>query len=135
MLLNTLNKLIISLVFITGACGLQENGESKEWEGSEDSFRQEFATLQTFDSEQILISKDTNQPFFGRIRKESENFQTLQTFSGGKLHGKSVKQRKDGSRVEASFVNGLLHGEMNFYDSENTLRSSIKYHEGKLYTK
>ena len=54
-----------------------------------------------------------------------------QTFSGGLLNGKSIKTSPDGSWVEANYLNGQLHGEMTFYNSEGKVRSVMIYKEGK----
>lgn len=131
-MLKILSKLVICSVFLLKACELEDNDNELDWEGNEISFDEDFKTLHTLDSGPILFKKKSEKPFFGRIKKDLKDSHKLQAFSGGKLHGKSITQKKDGSRVEASFKHGILHGEMKFYDSTNHLRASIHYIDGKL---
>jgi antitoxin component YwqK of YwqJK toxin-antitoxin module len=130
--LKILSKLVICSVFLLKACVLEDKDSESDWEGNDISFSEEFSTLHTLDSGPILFKRKSEKPFFGRIKKDLKDSHKLQTFSGGKLHGMSITQKNDGSRVEASFKHGILHGEMKFYDSSNHLRASIHYIDGKL---
>ncbi|MDA7822873.1 hypothetical protein N9A58_04725 [Opitutales bacterium] len=126
-------KLFFPLILIHfGACTLESDGEELEWTGNKESFDEEFTLMQTLDSEAVLIKRVNKELVSGVIEFESDNITTRQNFASGQLNGKSTKRNKDGSWVEAHYLNGSLHGDMKFYDSKDNVRSSISYRNGKL---
>ena len=55
-----------------------------------------------------------------------------QNYESGKLNGESSLTSINGSRVDANFKNGKLHGKMILRDSEGNIRSVITYDEGNI---
>ncbi len=118
--------------FLSYSCSNEESSDFKDWTGNELEFKENFKYSSSLDSTEILIEKKSKRPISGKFRIEETDFISEQSFVSGKLHGTSMKSREDGSRVEARFEEGLLDGEMKFFDSSGTLRSVIVYSKGKL---
>ena len=108
-----------------------EDGEERDWTGDESEFENTFRYAPSIGSETLLVDETSQNPFSGNISLAGKDYVSHQSFREGLLHGLSKKIGQDGSAVEARYVNGLLHGEMNFYDSAGNLRSKIRYSEGR----
>ena len=128
-LVNSSN--LILFCFLT-ACGFENENPEIQWNGDRAQFDNEFSFSKNLEAENILTREVDGQPFSGFLILTSEGTRSEQTYSEGKLSGRSIKKNNDGSYVEANFLNGELHGEMKFYDSANNLRSTIVYTNGKL---
>ncbi len=128
-LVNSSN--LILFCFLT-ACGFENENPEIQWNGDRAQFDKEFSFSKNLEAENILTREVDGQPFSGFLILTSEGTRSEQTYSEGKLSGRSIKKNNDGSYVEANFLNGELHGEMKFYDSSNNLRSTIVYTNGKL---
>ena len=117
------------------SCGFDDRPEDTSapgfWEGNQTDFESGFS-FRSKGNESILHYEKTGQPYSGSIERNASSVSTRQTFSSGKLNGLSTKFSKDGSRVEANYRNGLLHGEMIFYSADGTIRSVMNYEEGRL---
>jgi antitoxin component YwqK of YwqJK toxin-antitoxin module len=104
---------LILIVFML-SCAEEEGEESpSRWIGEEDQFNQDFAIQKEGNTSFILHNKSA-MPFDGEIERNSSKHLTIQNFEDGKLNGKSIKKSKDGSWVEANYVNGKLDGELSY---------------------
>ena len=117
------------------SCGFDDRPEDTSapdfWEGNQTDFESGFS-FRSKGNESILHYEKTGQPYSGSVERNASEVSTRQTFSSGRLNGLSTKFSNDGSRVEANYRNGLLHGEMIFYSADGTIRSVMNYNEGRL---
>ena len=103
------------------------------WEGNESDFERGFFFRKSDGNDSVLHFENSDAPYSGVIERNSSGVLTRQTFSDGKLAGKSFpKGRRDGSWVEADYLNGKPHGDMIFYSADGTVRSVIKFENGRL---
>lgn len=102
-----------------------------EWIGKEEDFQKEFI-VEPDDNLTILLHRESAVPFAGKLERNGSKLNTIQTFDGGRLNGKSIKKSKDGSWVEANYLGGRLHGEMIFYGKNGKIRSTLRYEKGIL---
>lgn len=123
------------LLALLVSCGQEDGSEDQRapdfWEGNQTDFESGFS-FQSKGNESVLHYEKTGQPYSGSIERNASSVSTRQTFSSGKLNGLSTKRSKDGSRVEATYRNGLLHGKMIFYSADGAIRSVMNYEEGRL---
>ena len=124
----------------TISCGFEAE-ESKEspkvWKGSESGFRENFAYDKEVDdstTKPILIESKSGNPYSGTLELNDSGKVTTKTYQDGVLGGISVKRSKDGSWVEAHYMNGELHGKMTFFDANGKIRTVMSYENGKLKT-
>ncbi|MBN37572.1 MAG: hypothetical protein CMI29_03825 [Opitutae bacterium] len=126
----------IALLLFLISCGSEEIPEFKSapdlWEGNQSGFELGFS-FRSIGNESVLHYEDSGRPFSGAIERNSSDVLTRQTFSSGKLNGLSSKRSKDGSWVEATYRDGLLHGAMTFYSADGSIRSVINFKEGRLF--
>lgn len=129
---------ILLLVYFTVlfSCGEDVNEETPrefptEWKGKEEDFQKEFI-VEPDDNISILLHRESAVPFAGKLERNGSKFVTIQTFDDGRLNGKSIKKSKDGSWVEANYLDGRLHGEMIFYGKNGKIRSTLRYEQGIL---
>ena len=114
-------------------CDYSPNEKSNDWNGTKEEFLDSFKLVdgQESNNSLLLVEQNSGEPFTGEVSRSEADRITRQTFSGGLLNGKSIKTSPDGSWVEANYLNGQLHGEMTFYNSEGKVRSVMIYKEGK----
>ena len=123
----------------TISCGFEaeeSNDSPKFWKGSESGFEENFDYYNEVDdsSKPILLEKVTGNPYSGTLELNGSGQVTTKTFHDGILEGISVRRSKDGSWVEAHYVNGQLHGKMTFFDANGKIRTVMNYEKGKLKT-
>ena len=102
------------------------------WKGSTNEFNRQFQKNIESDSTTILFDSKTKEKFEGLLETNDSNFMSKQTYESGKLNGESSLTSMNGSRVDANFKNGKLHGKMILRDSEGKIRSVITYDEGNI---
>ena len=111
----------------------QADAESDSgWKGSTNEFNEQFHKNVESDSTTILIDNKTNEKFEGVLETNNSSLLSKQTYQSGKLNGESSLSSINGSRVNANFKNGKLHGKMILRDSEGNIRSVITYDEGNI---
>ncbi len=125
------------VVIFTISCGLEEDKSDdspRVWRGSESGFEDEFDYEKGVDgsTKPILVESETGNLYSGTLELNSSGQVTTKTYQGGVLDGISVKKSKDGSWVEANYLNGQLHGKMTFYDAKGKIRTVMNYENGKL---
>ena len=124
------------LGLLLSSCGFDDGSHGKEefpdfWEGNESGFERGFFFRKSDENGSVLHFERSDAPYSGVIERNSSGILTRQTFSDGKLTGKSSKRSKDGSWVEADYLNGKPHGEMIFYSADGTVRSVINFENGR----
>ena len=102
------------------------------WEGNDSDFDRGFSFRKSEGKDSVLYLEDSDEPFNGLIERNSSGVLTRQSFSEGKLTGKSSKRSADGSWVEATYLEGKPHGDMIFYSADGTVRSVITFDNGRL---
>ena len=122
--------IILLLYFFLLNCSEDQSGS--EWKGSSNEFNQQFQKNIEPDSTTILFDSKTKEKFEGVLETNDSNLMSKQTYESGKLNGESSLTSINGSRVEANFKNGKLHGKMILRDSEGNIRSVITYDEGNV---
>ena len=113
----------------------EEQSDAKSdsgWKGSTNEFNEQFHKNVESDSTTILIDNKTNEKFEGVLETNNSSLLSKQTYQSGKLNGESSLSSINGSRVNANFKNGKLHGKMILRDSEGNIRSVIIYDEGNI---
>lgn len=104
--------------------------QSPSWVGTRSEFEDHFQIETDALNSKTLINNRTKSKFEGLLVTEDLNTSKHKQYKDGKLDGLSVFSSKDGSRVEAHYQNGVLHGKMIMYDNENRVRSVINYENG-----
>lgn len=127
------------IVIFTISCGLEEDESHNSpsvWRGNESGFEDEFDYEKGVDgsSKPILVESETGNSYSGTLEINSSGQVTTKSYQDGVLDGISVKRSKDGSWVEANYLNGQLHGKMTFYDAKGKIRTVMDYENGKLKT-
>ena len=105
---------------------------SPSWVGTNREFEDQFQIETDALNSTTLINSHTKSRFEGLLVTEDLNTSKQKRYKDGKLNGLSVFSSKDGSRVEAHYQNGVLHGKMIMYDNENKVRSVINYENGAV---
>ena len=123
----------------TISCGFEaeeSNDSPKFWIGSESGFEENFDYYKEVDnsSKPILVESETGNRYSGTLELNGSGKVTTKTYQDGILDGISVKRSKDGSWVEAHYMNGQLHGNMTFFDANGKIRTVMNYEKGKLKT-
>ena len=126
--------IILLLNFFLLNCSEDQTGAQSDtgWKGSSNEFNQQFQKSIEPDSTTILFDSKTKEKFEGVLETNDSNLMSKQTYESGKLNGESSLTSINGSRVDANFKNGKLHGKMILRDSEGNIRSVITYDEGKI---
>ena len=127
------------LAFFQCSCEFNDDSRGEAdppefWSGNESDFERGFRFRKSDGNDSVLHFENYDAPFDGVIERNSSGILTRQTFSLGKLSGKSLKKSKDGSWVEANYLNGKPHGDMIFYSADGTVRSVIKFDDGRVVT-
>jgi len=124
---------IIFMLF--ASCGSDDLPEYEPipvfWEGNQTDFDRGFS-FRSKGNESVLHYGNSGLPYSGAIERNSSGISTRQAFASGKLNGLSSKRSADGSRVEANYRGGLLHGEMTFYSADGSIRSVMNFEDGRL---
>ena len=126
--------IILLLNFFLLNCSEDQTGAQSDtgWKGSSNEFNQQFQKSIEPDSTTILLDSKTKEKFEGLLETNDSSLMTKQNYESGKLNGESSLTSINGSRVDANFKNGKLHGKMILRDSEGNIRSVITYDEGKI---
>ncbi|MEK9772162.1 MAG: hypothetical protein VW576_01230 [Opitutae bacterium] len=124
---------ILFCILVQFGCDYNPSGPSNDWNGTDAEFLDSFKLVDGQESNDsfLLVEKNSGEPFTGEVSRNKQDRVTTQSFSGGLLNGQSIKTSPDGSWVEANYVNGQLHGDMIFFDSDGKIRSVMSYREGK----
>ena len=126
-------KAVLLYFFLVNCSEDQTDAQSGSgWKGSTNEFNRQFQKNIESDSTTILFDSKTKEKFEGLLETNDSNFMSKQTYESGKLNGKSSLTSMNGSRVDANFKNGKLHGKMILRDSEGKIRSVITYDEGNI---
>ena len=123
----------------TISCGFEaeeSNDSHKVWKGSESGFEENFDYDKEVDdsTKPILLESESGNPYSGTLELNGSGKVTTKSYQDGILDGISVKRSRDGSWVEAHYVNGQLHGKMTFFDANGKIRTVMNYEKGKLKT-
>ena len=126
-----------SFLLLLCSCDFDDDPHGEEelprfWEGNDSAFERGFSFRKSEANDSVLYLEDSDVPFNGLIERNSSGFLTRQSFSEGKLTGKSSKRSVDGSWVEANYLKGKPHGDMIFYSADGTVRSVITFDNGRL---
>ena len=127
-------KKVFSLMcfFLFFSCGLEDKENSRnEWIGKETEFKQKFISIKE-GNETLILNKSDSKPFDGKIERTNSHLTTTQNFEKGKLNGLSIKRSKDGSWVEANYIDGKLDGNLTFFSKKGVKRMVLKYKNGSL---
>ena len=133
--MNRIFILYVSLFyFIVVSCEQADiRSETNVWQGTEDSFDNEFSFQPDLTNDQIILTRNgSNELYSGFLEINRSGSITEQNYREGRLNGKSIKKSADGSWVEANYVDGKLDGSMKLYDRFGKLRTSLTYTKGKL---
>ena len=126
-------KAVLLYFFLVNCSEDQTDAQSGSgWKGSTNEFNRQFQKNIESDSTTILFDSKTKEKFEGLLETNDSNFMSKQTYESGKLNGESSLTSINGSRVDANFKNGKLHGKMILRDSEGNIRSVITYDEGNV---
>tara|TARA_S200000501_G_scaffold355936_1_gene378147 strand:+ start:907 stop:1323 length:417 start_codon:yes stop_codon:yes gene_type:complete len=126
-------KAVLLYFFLVNCSEDQTDAQSGSgWKGSTNEFNRQFQKNIESDSTTILFDSKTKEKFEGLLETNDSNFMSKQTYESGKLNGESSLTSMNGSRVDANFKNGKLHGKMILRDSEGKIRSVITYDEGNI---
>ena len=126
-------KAVLLYFFLVNCSEDQTDAQSGSgWKGSTNEFNRQFQKNIESDSTTILFDSKTKEKFEGLLETNDSNFMSKQTYESGKLNGESSLTLMNGSRVDANFKNGKLHGKMILRDSEGKIRSVITYDEGNI---
>ena len=128
-----LRKLIFICCLVQMGCEFEPGKYISDWNGTNEEFLLSFdqRNSEEINGTSLLVDKKSGMPFTGEVSRKEDTRETHQTFKSGLLNGKSVKKSSDGSWVEANYLNGRLHGNMTFFDSNGKVRSIMTYEEGK----
>jgi hypothetical protein len=127
---------IFSIVsFFVSGCGsdteTQPNPKS-EWKGDVSAFTENFEFRGT-EGDLLLYEKTQGTPFSGILEATQVNGDlSRERYSKGVKNGLQVKHSLSGARSEATFMDGVLHGDVVTYDRQGRERTRIHYVHGTL---
>jgi len=126
--------IVLFLFFFLLSCSEDQTDTKRGsgWKGSTNEFNEQFQKNIESDSTTILLDNKTKEKFEGLLETNDSSLMSKQTYESGKLNGESSLTSINGSRVDANFKNGKLHGKMILRDSEGNIRSVITYNEGNI---
>ena len=133
--MKNLKFIIVLLLFFFLLNCSEDQTDTKSgsgWKGSTNEFNRQFKKNIESDSTTILFDSKTKEKFEGLLETNDSSFMSKRTYESGKLNGESSLTSINGSRVDANFKNGKLHGKMILHDSEGKIRSVITYDEGNI---
>ena len=126
-------KAVLLYYFLVNCSEDQTDAQSGSgWKGSTNEFNRQFQKNIESDSTTILFDSKTKEKFEGLLETNDSSLMRKQNYESGKLNGESSLTSINGSRVDANFKNGKLHGKMILRDSEGNIRSVITYDEGNI---
>ena len=129
--------LLVLGFFGCGNGGDEEEGSGKldqgsDWKGDEAAFRNAFE-FRDENGQRLLFGRSEEKPFTGSLSRLNANGDlSEEIYAEGLKHGLQVKRSASGARVEASFEQGLRHGDFVMYDRHGNEKSRIRYASGKL---
>ena len=139
--MNRFLSLLLGLLVLSlsgcGNGGDEEEGsgkldQSSDWKGDEDAFRNTFEFRQE-NGKRLLYFKSEETSFSGNLsRSNARGDLSEESYLHGLKHGLQVKRSASGAWVEASFEQGLRHGDFVMYDRHGNEKSRIRYASGKL---
>jgi len=128
-----LRHIILFSLLLQLGCDYHPSNEFDDWNGTDSDFKNTFKLLVGEENNgSFLVEKNSGKIFSGEVNRTDSKWITNQTFSSGRLNGKSIKSSPDGSWVEAHYLNGQLDGEMIFYGADGKVKSVMNYKEGRL---
>mgnify|MGYP005655932371 CR=1 FL=1 len=124
---------IVSLFVASCGSDTETQPEPKsEWMGDTSAFTENFE-FRGVEADSLLFEKIQEIPFSGRLeRKEDNGDLSKERYSKGVKHGLQVKHSLSGARTEATFVDGVLHGDVLTYDRQGRERTRMHYVHGTL---
>jgi hypothetical protein len=124
----------IVLLFVS-SCGSDTETQPEpksEWEGNTSAFTENFE-FRGVEADSLLYEKSQEIPFSGSLeRKQANGDLSKEHYSKGVKHGLQVKHSLSGARSEATFVDGVLHGDVVTYDRQGRERTRMHYVRGTL---
>jgi len=103
-----------------------------EWKGEESVFAQEFE-IREKDGNRLLYLKGKTEPFTGNLQRQKLDGELWkERYRAGLKHGLQLKRSANGARVEASFEEGVLHGDVVMFDRHGVEGSRMHYVRGTL---
>jgi antitoxin component YwqK of YwqJK toxin-antitoxin module len=125
--------LIVS--FFVSGCGSDTETQPKpksEWKGDSSEFTENFEFRGT-EGYLLLYEKTQGTPFSGTLEATQLNGDlSSERYLKGVKNGLQVKHSLSGARSEATFVDGVLHGDVVTYDRQGRERTRMHYVEGTL---
>jgi hypothetical protein len=124
----------IVLLFVS-SCGSDTETQPEpksEWKGETSAFTENFE-FRVVAADLLLYEKIQEIPFSGSLeRKQANGDLSKEHYSKGVKHGLQVKHSLSGARSEATFVDGVLHGDVVTYDRQGRERTRMHYVRGTL---
>ena len=124
----------IVLLFVS-SCGSDTETQPEpksEWKGDTSAFTENFE-FRVVAADLLLYEKIQEIPFSGSLeRKQANGDLSKEHYSKGVKHGLQVKRSLSGARSEATFVDGVLHGDVVTYDRQGRERTRMHYVRGTL---
>ena len=124
----------IVLLFVL-SCGSDTETQPEpksEWKGDTSAFTENFE-FRVVAADLLLYEKIQEIPFSGSLeRKQANGDLSKEHYSKGVKHGLQVKRSLSGARSEATFVDGVLHGDVVTYDRQGRERTRMHYVRGTL---
>ncbi len=103
-----------------------------EWKGDASAFTENFEFRGT-EGDLLLYEKTQGPPFSGTLEVTQMNGDlSSERYSKGVKNGLQVKHSLSGARSEATFVDGVLHGDVVTYDRQGRERTRMHYVHGTL---
>ena len=121
--------------FFVSGCGSDTETQPKpksEWKGDSSEFTENFEFRGT-EGYLLLYEKTQGTPFSGTLEATQVNGDlSRERYSKGVKNGLQVKHSLSGARSEATFVDGVLHGDVVTYDRQGRERTRMHYVHGTL---
>ena len=124
---------IVSLLVSSCGTDTETQPEPKsEWKGDSSAFTKDFEFREA-EADSLLYEKNQKIPFSGTLElKQSNGALSKEHYSKGVKHGLQVKYSLSGARTEATFTDGVIHGDVVTYDRKGRERSRMHYVRGTL---
>ena len=124
---------IVSLFVSSCGSDTETQPEPKsEWKGDASAFTENFEFRET-EGDLLLYEKTQGPPFSGTLEVTQMNGDlSSERYSKGVKNGLQVKHSLSGARSEATFVDGVLHGDVVTYDRQGRERTRMHYVHGTL---
>jgi antitoxin component YwqK of YwqJK toxin-antitoxin module len=127
---------VFSIVLLFGSsCGSDTETQPEpksEWKGNTSAFTENFE-FRGEAADLLLYEKSQEIPFSGSVeRKQANGDLSKEHYSKGVKHGLQVNHSLSGARSEATFVDGVLHGDVVTYNRQGRERTRMHYVRGTL---